>query len=189
MGTALVALRHVTAVHQGWAVILFVILRSLSVIWPPLPGFAFDIIGIRIFGLVEGFVLAEAGIMLGASVAFVVARRVRDSLGAQKAQTLRDREARLRDAGWSIDSRDASSQFRQWFILRLLTNPLFDPISYVAGLTSARPGPYLLGSLLGNTPSMLVLYLIEDSAVPAGTARMVLASVIATASHGGTTCP
>jgi uncharacterized membrane protein YdjX (TVP38/TMEM64 family) len=175
--TALGTLQHLAAVHPLWAVMLFVAVRSMSVIWPPLPGFPFDIIGIRVFGLAEGFVLAEVGIMLGASVAFVIARRVRDSLGVRKAQTLRQLEGRLRDAGWLTEKDGARRQFRQWFTLRLLTNPLFDPISYVAGLTTVRAGPYLLGSLLGNAPSMLVLYVLENNAVPVGTIRMILATV------------
>jgi uncharacterized membrane protein YdjX (TVP38/TMEM64 family) len=177
MSIALGTLQHLAAIHPIWAVMLFVVIRSISVIWPPVPGFPFDIIGIRVFGLVEGFVFAEVGIMLGAGVAFVVARRVRDSLGAKRAQTLRQLERRLRDAGWLTENDDPGRQFRQWFTLRLLTNPLFDPISYVAGLTTVRAGPYLLGSLLGNAPSMLVLYVLEKNAVSTSAARVVLVTV------------
>jgi uncharacterized membrane protein YdjX (TVP38/TMEM64 family) len=177
VSTTVGTLQHFAAIHPVWAAVLFVVIRSMSVIWPPLPGFPFDIIGIRVFGVAEGFVLAEVGIMLGASVAFVIARRVRDSLGAPKAQALRQLEGRFRDVGWLTENDGAARQFRQWFTLRLLTNPLFDPISYIAGLTDVRAGPYLLGSLLGNVPSMLVLYVIENNAVPVGMIRIVLATV------------
>jgi uncharacterized membrane protein YdjX (TVP38/TMEM64 family) len=156
------ALQEMVVTNPLRAMLLFVLIRSMSVIWPPLPGFPFDILAVCLFGLARGLLLGEAGVMLGAVVAFAIARRVRASLGVGRSLTLRRLEAWLSGAGWLSNDAEPRRQFHQWFVLRLVTNPLFDPISYVAGLTEARTGPYLLGSFLGNMPSMFLFYVLED---------------------------
>ena len=127
-----------------------------------------DLLGIRLFGAMRAFLLGESGIMLGASIAFAVGRLVRDSLPPTKARRIRDLELHLRTDERLPEDTDWWSEATAWGFLRLLTNPLFDPISYVAGLTQARFGPYFLGSLLGNAPSMALFYAAEGRATAAG---------------------
>ena len=57
---------------------LFIIIRSLAIIIPPIPGVFIDIAGIAAFGWVKAFILGEAGLMLGAMVSFWIARRFRE---------------------------------------------------------------------------------------------------------------
>ena len=133
-----------------------------------------DLLGIRLFGAVRAFLLGESGIMLGASIAFVVGRVVRDSLPPTKARRIRDLELHLETGAWLPEDADWWSEATAWGFLRLLTNPLFDPISYVAGLTQARFGPYFLGSLLGNAPSMALFYSVEERAIAAGPFQMLM---------------
>jgi uncharacterized membrane protein YdjX (TVP38/TMEM64 family) len=136
-----------------------------------------DLLGNRLFGAMPAFLLGESGIMFGASIAFSVGRLVRDTLPSTKARRFRDLELRLKAGAWLSENADWWSEAKAWSILRLLTNPLFDPISYVAGLTQARFGPYFLGSLLGNAPSMALFYILEERAIGAG----LLETLIATA--------
>lgn len=160
--------------HPLRASVLFVIVRSLSVVYPPIPGFPMDLLGIRIFGAVPAFLFGESGIMLGASIAFSVGRLVRDTLAPTKAQRFRGLELHLKAGAWLSEGADWWSEARAWGVLRLGTNPLFDPISYVAGLTQARFGPYFLGSLLGNVPSMALFYIAEEKAIAAGPMETVM---------------
>lgn len=144
------------------ALIAFVLARSMSVIYPPAPGFPMDLAAIHLFGWAAGLALAECGIMLGATVAFVVARaaspELAERLGA-KWKLVQYVEGRFPDAGTS-----AMQQFSAWFWIRLFTNPLFDPLSYIAGLTSVSFWPYFFGTLLGNLPSTFVFFAIESHA-------------------------
>ena len=172
----LVDIAATSTTHPLRATVLFVVVRSLSVVYPPIPGFPMDLLGIRLFGAVPAFIFGESGIMLGASIAFSVGRLVRDTLASTKARRFRDLELHLKAGAWLSEDADWCSEARAWSVLRLGTNPLFDPISYVAGLTQARFGPYFLGSLLGNVPSMAFFYLVEEKAMAAGTLETVLAT-------------
>lgn len=153
---------RVAAEHDWQPVVAaaFIVLRSLSVLYPPAPGFPMDILAIRLFGATAGLVLAECGIMLGASIAFLVARlasRRRQAAGlAEDWPLLRRLKNHLPNTEMTT-----TQQFRFWFLLRLLTNPLFDPISYLAGLSSSRFRTYFLGSLLGNVPTTLLFFTLE----------------------------
>src|SRR5437763_946097 len=71
----LAILRIAAEHHSGaWTYAMFSVVRSLSVVYPPAPGFPIDLLAIRLFGPVAGFVVAECGIMLGGSAAFMIAR-------------------------------------------------------------------------------------------------------------------
>lgn len=168
MTKVLIDIAATAATHPLRASVLFVVVRSLSVVYPPIPGFPMDLIGIRLFGAVPGFLFGESGIMLGASIAFSIGRLVRDTLPSTKARRFRDLELHLKAGAWLSEDADWWSEARAWSVLRLLTNPLFDPISYVAGLTQARFGPFFLGSLLGNVPSMALFYILEERAIATG---------------------
>ena len=142
-----------------WVWTVLVLVRSLSVIYPPVPGFPMDLLAIRLFGPVFGLGAAECGIMLGATVAFGVARRASPTLSRAllgKWSIVRYLGERLPNGGMT-----PARQFSKWLEVRLFTNPLFDPISYLAGLTSAAFWPYFLGSLVGNLPSTALFFAAE----------------------------
>src|SRR3990167_9039618 len=60
------------------APLVFIFVRSLAVIIPPISGLAMDIPAIVIFGWLEGFIYAEIGVMFGTVVSFWVARNFRE---------------------------------------------------------------------------------------------------------------
>jgi uncharacterized membrane protein YdjX (TVP38/TMEM64 family) len=147
---------HVSGV---WTFAAFAAFRSLSVIYPPAPGFPMDLMAIRVFGPVAGFVTAECGIMLGASVAFAVARAASPALAAsvvEKWKLLVYLKQRLPSCEMT-----RAEQFFSWLTIRSCCNPLFDPICYIAGLTSSDFWPYFFGSLFGNLPSTLLFFAVE----------------------------
>ena len=145
--------------HLGLAILLFVLLRSSSVVWPPIPGFPIDLLGIDLFGPLRGFIWGEAGIMLGAIMAFWIARLAQLSSIAQRLGT--NNPLRQRALSHQEAASDKHGQFVRWFVIRLLTNPLFDPLSYAAGFGETEFVPYLLATLLGNLPSTAIFYFLN----------------------------
>lgn len=132
------------------APILFILLRALSVIIPPIPGIIFDLPGILVFGWVWGLIYAEIGVMLGAMIAFFIARTFREP-AIRRVGFLR------KVAEWE---KAVSEEKKFWALtaLRLPTNVAFDYISYAAGLTAIRPVIFFFSTLLGNIPAMFVVY-------------------------------
>ena len=176
MNGVLTVIDTFVTVHPTGAVVGFVVLRALCVIYPPAPGLPADLAAIRLFGPRLGFELAELGIMIGAIVAFSVARRARASvISATSRSRLSVLAARVMR---SVDDEDAHDQFCWWFTVRLLTNPLFDPLSYAAGLSRGQFYPFFLGTLLGNIPSMAVFYIVASYAMAAGTKTLLATMVL-----------
>ena len=132
------------------APITFILLRSLAIIIPPIPGAYLDVAGIAAFGWWYGFVLAEAGIMLGAVVAFSIARRFGEPVVARFAvlQNVVEWEKRLSE----------KKKFWALVLIRLPTNSIFDYISYAAGLMRIGFFKFFLSTLIGNVPGLFIFF-------------------------------
>lgn len=122
---------------------------------PPIQGLPLDLLGIRLFGWKAAFVYAEVGIMAGAMCAFYTARLNRSSL--ERLLVARG----INSERW-IKLVSVSPRFRRLLLVRLLSNPVFDLVSYSAGLTSISPMAFFWATLLGNIPSVLILFLLGD---------------------------
>src|SRR3989344_3930389 len=129
---------------------IFIIVRSLAIIIPPISGTAMDIPAILIFGWVEGFIYAEIGVMLGALAAFLIARKFRER-AIRLFVTLRHLHK------WEAE---LSENRKFWYLvaLRFFTSPFFDYISYAAGLTKIGLGKFMLTTFIGTLPIMLGTY-------------------------------
>ena len=102
--------------------------------------------------------------MLGATVAFWIARCMKGA-----ALGLVGAGGRLRPrAGDGDEAENSDEQFVRWFVLRLFTNPLFDPLSYAAGIGKTDFTPYALATLLGNLPSTTIFYAFSREAIALG---------------------
>lgn len=132
------------------APVLFILIRALAIIIPPIPGIAIDIPGLIAFGWILGFIYAEIGIMLGAMVAFWIARRFKEPLLKRfvSLQKLHEWEDKL------------SENQKLWTLvaIRLPTIPLFDYISYAAGLTRISSVKFFLSSFIGNLPYVFSVF-------------------------------
>jgi len=129
---------------------IFIIVRSTSVIIPPIPGIVFDFIGIIVFGKILGFIYAEIGVMLGAMVAFWIARRFREPVVKRIAFLQKVQE-------WE-NTVSEKKKFWSLVAIRLPTSPIFDYVSYAAGLTKISTSKFFFSSLLGNAPIMFLIY-------------------------------
>lgn len=138
------------ASHPVAAPVIFVVLRSLSVIIPPLPGFVFDLVGVVFFGSLFGFLYGEIGAMLGAMVAFGLARKFRHSLFKKifTSEKVKKWEVKISERGtfWALVA------------LRLPTNSVFDYLNYAVGFTRISFAVFFFSTLIGSLPSMALFY-------------------------------
>lgn len=134
-----------------WVSILFIFLRALPVIIAPIPGVVVDAFGIATFGIFKGFLLAEAGIVLGSAVAFGIGRFGRKLL-RKKAffKQLEEWEKQI----------DPNSSFWTLVLARFVSSPAFDYISYAAGLTTLTFKRYMAATVIGTLPIMFIIYTV-----------------------------
>lgn len=156
------------ASHTILAPIVFVLLRAIVVIIPPLPGLVVDLAGIAVLGVTRAFILAEIGVMLGASVAFGIARRYRVWLVSRLPPS---RVGQMQKWYTTLSERD---QFWSWVALRLPSNIAFDVINYGAGLSPCRWRTFFFSTFIGSLPGMLVFFYVGDQALKSGVVRGTL---------------
>ena len=153
-------LGEIIIAHPIFAPILFVVARAIAIVIPPIPGIAVDVLGIWAFGWIYGFVLGELGILIGSLIAFWLARRFREPL-VRRLAPLRVVEE------WE----GKYSEHQKFWVLvgiRLIAIPLFDYISYAAGLTKIKWGTFIFSTLVGTSPTIFVLYYFGDIAFDQG---------------------
>ena len=132
-----------------WVSALFVLVRTIPVLIAPIPGIIVDLFGIATFGPLKGFILAEIGLVLGSSLAFLIGRFGRRALAYfGKLDQLEEWERHINPDQPLLVLAGA----------RAISTPVFDYISYAAGLTTIGFWRFTLATLLGTTPIMFVIY-------------------------------
>ena len=125
------------------APIAYVAAVTVEVVVAPLPGLALYAPGGLIFGGFWGGLLSLIGNVLGAGIAFGLARALGRDVAARylESSALADAEHRLSTRG-------------TWVVFLLRVNPLTssDLVSYAAGLTSMPTRALLIGTTLGMAP-------------------------------------
>lgn len=122
------------------APLAFIAAMALSVLFAPIPNIPIFAAAGLIWGPVLGTVYSLAGMMVGSLLAFYVARIA----GRRHIHRFIGRKAAARIDGL-VDSFGGQVVF--W--ARMLPIVNFDWISFLAGVTSIRVGPFLVWSLLG----------------------------------------
>ena len=132
-----------------WVSVLFVFVRTIPVLIAPIPGIVVDLFGIATFGPLKGFILAEIGLVLGSSIAFLIGRFGRRLLAyLGKLEQLEEWERYINPDQPLLVLAGA----------RAVSTPVFDYISYAAGLTSMGFWRFTWATLLGTAPIMFVIY-------------------------------
>jgi uncharacterized membrane protein YdjX (TVP38/TMEM64 family) len=147
---------------------LFILVRALAIIIPPIPGTVFDIAGIKIFGPWYGFLWTEIGVMLGAVTAFLLARYFRKYLPERFLHKLDNLEQKMPKHNKALGM----------IVLRFLTNPFFDVISYMMGMTKISFSLFFWTSLAGTAPEIFLFYYFGGYFFDLGLAWGILFSVI-----------
>ncbi len=158
-------LSELLSAHPLLAPALFVLVRSLGVLIPPVPGLVLDMAGIAVFGWFRGFVYATVGILLGSMAAFLIARRFRGFAlrtipFLKKAATLEEKLT-------------VKTRFATLLAFRFLFNPLFDYASYAAGLSTVRLSHFIIATLIGVAPPIFVIYYMGHASLISGNAYLI----------------
>lgn len=152
-----------------WAPIASLGLMVLQAVAAPVPSVLITFANGLAFGVFWGGLLTVAGQTLAAAVCFWIAR----TLG--------------RDAVAALASNLGLTTVDRWLtrwgapgiaIARLIPGLSFDLISYAAGLTGMRSGPFLLATAIGGAPqAFLYAYLIQSA--PQYAAALAVGSTLA----------
>lgn len=132
------------------APLLFILLRAVPVIIPPIPGVLFDLVGVALFGWQLGLFLALIGAHIGAAGSFFIARYFREPVVRRfvPLQKLHEIEAQYseRQKFWGLVG------------LRFITSPFFDYANYAAGLTNMSFFTFILSTFIGVLPYAFIIY-------------------------------
>jgi uncharacterized membrane protein YdjX (TVP38/TMEM64 family) len=138
-----------------WAPIASLFLMVLQAVAAPIPAIFVAFANGLAFGVVGGGLLTVTGQTLAAALCFGISR----ALGRGPVEALAGRFGLVAADTW----------FSRWgargvLLLRLVPGISFDVISYGAGLTSIRFGPFLLATAIGVAPqAFLYAYLIREA--------------------------
>jgi uncharacterized membrane protein YdjX (TVP38/TMEM64 family) len=132
----------------AWAPLVSAALMVLQSVVAPLPAFVITFANGLVFGWAWGALLSWSSAMAGAALCFALGR----ALGRPAVERLAGGAAGL-DAADRFFARHGA---RAVLLARLLPFVPFDPVSYAAGLTSLRVGPFLVATGLGQLPATLL---------------------------------
>ncbi len=132
------------------APIIFIIVRILPVIIPPIPGLVIDAVGVVVFGWFYGFIYAEIGIVIASMISFYIGRKFREPLlkkfiSIEKIHELEDKLSE-KEKFWALIS------------IRFISSPFFDIINYVAGLTKIKASTYFFSTIIVTAPLGFIIY-------------------------------
>lgn len=129
-----------------WGPVVSLVLMILQSVVAPLPSWLLTGANGAIYGVVAGSILSWTGMILGASVNFWLARL----LGAPFVRRM--------TASGKWEAAERLGEKRGFEIIlgaRLIPFISLDLVSYLAGLSPMRFGPFLLGTAIGLIPSTL----------------------------------
>lgn len=143
-----------TAEHIYLGAILLVLLRTIGMIVPIIPGGIVSFAVIPIFGWFVTYVCTALGIFIGTSIAFWLARIYKEPLVGRFVSLKRIHELEKEISG--------KKEFLAIFAFRLFTVPVVDISSYIAGFTKISYKKFALATFLATLPETLIFYFGEE---------------------------
>ena len=141
------------AQHQSISWLLYVGLLVVAVM-SPLPDSIVILAGGFLFGPIIGTLLTIVGQSIGASIDFILARKLGRAFVARK----------FRKSATLVDNYSHKLGWQTVFLMRLLPTLSFDMLSYVAGLSALTFRKYFLATLCGLIPLAIITTLLGHSA-------------------------
>lgn len=129
---------------------IFIFIRILPVVIPPIPGLIIDAVGVIVFGWFWGFIYATTAVVTASMISFYIGRYFREPLigkfiSIQKIHSFEDKLSE-KQKFWTLVS------------VRFVSSPFFDIINYVAGLTKIKASTYFLSSIVVTAPLGFMIY-------------------------------
>lgn len=132
----------------GWAPILFLCLMVIGIVISPIPTSPLTLMSPKLFGPWEGWLISLGSATAGASVAFLIARKLGRRFFIRFPQYQKFERLLPPDAtAFAV------------FLLRLPPSPTFDLVSYLAGLMPMPTWQFMLATFLGMIPVTTALCL------------------------------
>ena len=143
-------IKEFIATHPFVAPILIIFFKMSAIVFPPLTGSIIGLSGISLFGWWQALIYDSIGTMSGAVIAFLVARKFRGRLVDRftPLQKIDQFEKRLPE----------NLEFWGLVVIRLPTEPIFDFLCYVAGLTRICFWRYFFATILGSFPAKFLIF-------------------------------
>src|SRR3990167_850935 len=143
-----------TQEHLIIGAILLILLRTLSNVLPAIPGVMIVFSTIPIFGWFVAFVCNVIDILLGASIAFFLARIYREPLVTRFASLNNIHKLEKQVSG--------KRQFVALVAFRLFTVPVVDISSYVIGLTKISYPKFFVATFIATLPTIATFYFGDE---------------------------
>ncbi len=136
--------------HKILAPLAVVLWRILGVVIPPIPGGVVSFALIPVLGWFWSFVYGSLGLLMGACIAFWLARRMREPLATRLVplQQLQEWEEKLSE----------KMEFLTFLGIRFATGPVMDFISYVAGVSKISFAKFFTATFLALLPDVIPYY-------------------------------
>ncbi|HED17799.1 MAG TPA: TVP38/TMEM64 family protein [Gammaproteobacteria bacterium] len=157
-------LQHIVNDYGQWGPFLIIILMCIAIVMSPLPSAPIALVSGAAFGHIWGTVYILIGSLLGAVIAFSLARM----LGY---------EAMQKRFGDSIKIKWLQSENQLMLVVgvsRLIPFISFDIVSYAAGLTSLGYIKFTVATLLGIIPASFLLAHFGNELVTSDLPNMVV---------------
>lgn len=139
-------LKHYILSYGKFSSIIFIIIYSLKPIVFIIPASLLSIVAGNIFGSFYAFIFSMVGCFFSATLAFFLAR----ALGKPFVDKV------LKGKIVKIDSNVEKHGFLIMLLMRLCFVFPFDGLSYACGLTKVKYKDFILGSVLGIIPEIIV---------------------------------
>lgn len=129
---------------------VFILIRIIPVVIPPIPGLIIDAIGVVVFGWFWGFIYATIGVVSASMISFFIGRKFREPLIGKFISIKKIHE-------WE-DKLTENEKFWALVSIRFVSSPFFDIVNYIAGLTKIKAFHYFLSSIIVSLPMGFVIY-------------------------------
>ncbi len=135
------------------APLILIAWRILAIVIPPIPGSMLSYALLPVFGWWESFIYSAIGVLIGTSTAFWLARRFRERLVGRFLPLRRVHELQGRMS--------SKTEFLVFLGFMLVTSPISDFMSYVAGLSKISFLKFISAVAISILPNIFIYYVGE----------------------------
>jgi uncharacterized membrane protein YdjX (TVP38/TMEM64 family) len=139
--------KRIISSYRAYAPLAYILLQILQVVLAPIPGGAIEFLGGVIFGVKAGFIYSMIGLIIGACLAFGLAR-IFEKVAVEKFVS----EETRKKFDYLVEHEGVILSF----ILFIIPGFPKDALCYILGLTPMHFGIFLIISTIGRIPGTLM---------------------------------